>query len=59
MKKIISLILTLLAITTMFSVKTLNVYADNTIVAPARAMVVLEGNTNEVLYEFKKYTSRY
>lgn len=54
MKKIISLILALLAITTMFSVKTLNVYADNTIVAPARAMVVLEGNTNEVLYEFKK-----
>ena len=54
MKKKINVILLFLAITCSFLVKPTQISADNTIVAPARAMVVLEGNSNEVLYEFKK-----
>lgn len=54
MKKKINVILLFLAITCSILVKPIQISADNTIVAPARAMVVLEGNGNEVLYEFKK-----
>ena len=54
MKKKINVILLFLAITCSILVKPIQISADNTIVAPARAMVVLEGNSNEVLYEFKK-----
>jgi len=54
MKRLTSLSLVILTICAVFTINILNVYADNTIVAPARAMVVLEGNTNEILYEFKK-----
>lgn len=54
MKRIISLSFVLLTLCAMLCGNITHVYADNTVVAPARAMVVLEGNTNEVLYEFKK-----
>ena len=54
-KKIICHItIVILSIICILNVTYNNVYANSEVVAPAKAMVVLEGNTGDVLYEFKK-----
>ena len=53
-KKIICHItIVILSIICIFNVTYNNVYANSEVVAPAKAMVVLEGNTGDVLDEFK------
>ena len=55
-KYIISACLVLIVSIFIMSNQTLNVDAEIEIIEPAKAMVVLEGNTNEVLYEFNSKT---
>lgn len=53
-KMICHIAIVLLSLITILNVNNYMIYANNEIVAPAKSMVVLEGNTGEVLYEFKK-----
>ena len=53
-KMICHIVIVLLSLIAILNVNNYMIYANNEIVAPAKSMVVLEGNTGEVLYEFKK-----